>query len=399
MYDAAGQKLSVTHQTAVAGVIIPMTGVMTPLSPAQILQTFKTDYCGNVIYENGAVSRILTEEGYITFNGTTPVYHYYLKDHQGNNRVVLNQDGTVEQVNHYYPFGGLMGESTAGGVQPYKYNGKELDRMHGLDLFDYGARHYDAAIGRWWTMDPLAGKYYGISPYAYVANSPVKYIDLLGKDITLSGALSQIALQEMQKGVGNSITLNWDKNNGYISYTINDKNNISLEAKLMMSAVDNKNIQINMKTVDGFKAPDGTPFIGGGFMGNTIMKDKEGNILKIVAEQVINPDFLSKLDAAHGKPGATTIHEVSEAYYGALDSQSSGKNASRATETDVNNPNSAYRKAHDRAFPQSPVYLNTSDGSVRTEHPIRGLPINSKIENNPQGKIYVKFYDINFDKK
>ncbi len=180
MYDAAGQKLSVTHQTAVAGVIIPMTGVMTPLSPAQILQTFKTDYCGNVIYENGAVSRILTEEGYITFNGTTPVYHYYLKDHQGNNRVVLNQDGTVEQVNHYYPFGGLMGESTAGGVQPYKYNGKELDRMHGLDLFDYGARHYDAAIGRWLTIDPMSEEYYSISTYAYCGNNPVNAIDPTG---------------------------------------------------------------------------------------------------------------------------------------------------------------------------------------------------------------------------
>ena len=119
----------------------------------------------------------MTEEGYITFSGATPVYHYYLKDHQGNNRVVLNQNGTVEQVNHYYPFGGLMGESTAGGVQPYKYNGKELDRMHGLNLFDYGARHYDAAIGRWFTVDPLAEKYYGISPYAYVANNPVRFID------------------------------------------------------------------------------------------------------------------------------------------------------------------------------------------------------------------------------
>mgnify|MGYP002412146070 FL=1 len=154
-----------------------MTSVMTPLAPAQISTTFKTDYCGNVIYENGAVSRILTEEGYITLAGTTPTYHYYLKDHQGNNRVVINQSGTVEQVNHYYPFGGLMGESTAGGVQPYKYNGKELDRMHGLDLFDYGARHYDAAIGRWHSVDPLAEKYYSISPYAYVANNPVRFID------------------------------------------------------------------------------------------------------------------------------------------------------------------------------------------------------------------------------
>ncbi|MBQ5474622.1 MAG: hypothetical protein IIT65_07935 [Lachnospiraceae bacterium] len=41
----------------------------------------------------------------------TPVYHYYLQDHLGNNRVVVKQDGTVEQVNHYYPYGGLMGES------------------------------------------------------------------------------------------------------------------------------------------------------------------------------------------------------------------------------------------------------------------------------------------------
>ena len=179
---AAGQKLSVTHQTAIAGVVIPMTNVMTPLTAAQIFSTFKTDYCGNIIYENGNVSRILTEEGYITFSGTTPVYHYYLKDHQGNNRVVINQSGTVEQVNHYYPFGGLMGESTAGGVQPYKYNGKELDRMHGLDLFDYGARHYDAAIGRWHSVDPLAEKYYSISPYAYVANNPIRFIDPDGRD-------------------------------------------------------------------------------------------------------------------------------------------------------------------------------------------------------------------------
>ncbi|HHV65436.1 MAG TPA: hypothetical protein GXX46_10250 [Peptococcaceae bacterium] len=107
-------------------------------------------------------------------------YHYYLRDHQGNNRVVLNRDGTEEQVNHYYPFFGLSGESTAGGVQPCKYNGKELDRMHGLDLFDYGARHYDAAIGRWWNADPLAEANYHIPPYVYAGNNPANRIDATG---------------------------------------------------------------------------------------------------------------------------------------------------------------------------------------------------------------------------
>ena len=181
VYDASGQKLSVTHLTAVAGVVIPMTNVMTPLAPAQISSTFKTDYCGNVIYENGAVSKILTDEGYITFTGATPVYHYYLKDHQGNNRVVINQAGTVEQVTHYYPFGGLMGESTSGGVQPYKYNGKELDRVHGLDLFDYGARFYDPQIGRWQVIDPNTEQYFGWSPYNYVTNNPLNLIDPDGR--------------------------------------------------------------------------------------------------------------------------------------------------------------------------------------------------------------------------
>jgi RHS repeat-associated protein len=69
-------------------------------------------------------------------------------------------------------------------VQPYKYNGKELDTKAGLNRYDYGARHYDAALGRFTTQDPLAEKYYSTSPYGYCLNNPVKFVDPDGKVVS-----------------------------------------------------------------------------------------------------------------------------------------------------------------------------------------------------------------------
>ncbi len=139
--------------------------------------TTTTDYCGNVIYENGVQKLLLTEAGYLTL--TDSKYHYFLQDHQGNNRVVIDQNGTVEETNHYYPFGGVFANSTS--VQPYKYNGKELDTKKGLSWYDYGARHYDAAVGRFATVDPMAEKLYGWAPYAYCYDNPIKHVDKDGK--------------------------------------------------------------------------------------------------------------------------------------------------------------------------------------------------------------------------
>ncbi len=152
-YGADGTKLKTVHKTGST--------------------TTTTDYCGNVVYENGVQRLLLTEEGYVTLSDGK--YHYYLKDHQGNNRVVINQSGTVEETNHYYPFGGVFASS--GNVQPYKYNGKEYDGKKGLNWYDYGARHCDAALGRFTTVDPLAEKYFNTGLYAYCGNNPINRID------------------------------------------------------------------------------------------------------------------------------------------------------------------------------------------------------------------------------
>ena len=155
LYAADGTKLRTTYKTGNATTI--------------------TDYCGNAIYENGVLVKLLTEDGYITVSNNQ--FHYFIQDHQGNNRVVVTQNGVVEEVNDYYPFGGLLSSSLSNNVQPYKYNGKELNRDNGLDWYDYGVRMYDASLGRWHVMDPMAEKYYTINSYVYCINNPVGYID------------------------------------------------------------------------------------------------------------------------------------------------------------------------------------------------------------------------------
>ena len=186
--------------------------------------TTQKDYCGSVIYENGAANLWQTEAGYISMNDSK--YHYYLQDHQGNNRVVVSETGATEEVNHYYAFGGLFDNSNS--VQPFKYNGKELDTKKGLNWYDYEARQYDAALGRWFAVDPLAEDYYNWSPYNYCLNNPIKYIDPDGKDaiITLQGntititsniiLTGPLATNALAEAYLNNIMDNWGKMNTYV---------------------------------------------------------------------------------------------------------------------------------------------------------------------------------------
>ena len=103
--------------------------------------------------------------GYIDIEqGHVKAYCYYVNDHLGNVRHVdmanpRTNRNEIVQVNNYYPFGGVMDEGSRCGadVQNHLYSDKELDRMHGLNLYDYSARQYDAAIGQFTSMDPLCG--------------------------------------------------------------------------------------------------------------------------------------------------------------------------------------------------------------------------------------------------
>ena len=163
VYDAAGNKLRTTHESAV---------------------TNTTDYIGNFIFEDGKLSKFLFDGGYCSFdNSQNPTFHYYEKDHLGSVRMVVNENGTIEQVNHYYPFGGVYGDlSYNSEYQKSKYIGKEFDHMHGLDWYDHGARMYDAARVAWDKTERLYGKFNNWNLYCYGLDNPIKFIDKDGRE-------------------------------------------------------------------------------------------------------------------------------------------------------------------------------------------------------------------------
>ena len=106
------------------------------------------------------------------------------RDHLDNVREVVSETGEVKQVNAYYPFGTpIHALGTKESQQRYKYNGKEFDELHGLNTYDYGARQYAPLLPLWDRVDPLAEKYYGVSPYAYCLGDPVSKVDYEGSKV------------------------------------------------------------------------------------------------------------------------------------------------------------------------------------------------------------------------
>ena len=136
------------------------------------------DYCGAYTYRNGTIERIMMGSGFIQDS----VYYVQIKDYQGNVRAVLDQNHNLIERNEYYPYGGLINASDSQ-LQPYKYSSKELDRENGLDLYDSQARWFDPMLPQTTTQDPLAEKYFSISPYTWCAGNPVRFVDPDGERI------------------------------------------------------------------------------------------------------------------------------------------------------------------------------------------------------------------------
>jgi len=146
--------------------------------------TTTTNYLAGYQYKDNVLEFFPTAEGYVKNTAGVLSYVYQYKDHLGNVRVSYAKNPTTQVLEiidetHYYPFGlkhnGYV--SIPEGSNKFKYNGKELQDELGLNMYDYGARNYDSALGRWINLDNLSEEYSDYSPYVYAFNDPVRHID------------------------------------------------------------------------------------------------------------------------------------------------------------------------------------------------------------------------------
>ena len=135
----------------------------------------------------------------IEADGVLTTTHYIHTDHLGGSSIVTDENGDVEQLMDYFPFGGIRINDQAGSFdEKRKFTGHEYDEDTGLSYM--GARYYDAAPGRFMSHDPAAKddpeKFLGdpqqLNFYSYARNNPINFTDPDGKTTKINSETGKV---------------------------------------------------------------------------------------------------------------------------------------------------------------------------------------------------------------
>ena len=191
MNQGRGKSKNITYDYTPDGVKLSSRHVMSIQNEYGNTRRTTTDlYIDGLILRDGKPLMWQFDGGYVDLddNGSPTGRNYYVTDHLGSTRMVVCSNDSIRETISYYPFGSEMtmqdpAQMSSDFQHPYRFTGKELDRVNGLNMYDFGARLFDVAgVPMWTSVDPLAEKYYNISPYAYCAGDPVNKFDPDGRD-------------------------------------------------------------------------------------------------------------------------------------------------------------------------------------------------------------------------
>ncbi len=214
--------------------------------------------------------------------GYTPqgrILYWYHPDYIQNVDLITDIDGAAYELFLYNPWGEQLHHwtsSSSSWTSPYRFNAKELDPETGLSY--YGARYYQNKMGMWLSVDPLGKKYPSISPYAYVDNNPVRYIDPDGR-MTIDALIpptdiynksgKKIGTDGIDNGVQVVVTNNREARQ--ISKT---KGNIDLSTvKSVVALPSNATLQESVNVIDRTVA-------NGGFREESSIVIKDGTVVQ-----------------------------------------------------------------------------------------------------------------------
>ncbi|EGJ99559.1 hypothetical protein HMPREF9455_04055 [Dysgonomonas gadei ATCC BAA-286] len=204
-----------------------------------------------------------------------------------------------------------LADATGQNIQPYKYNNKKLDGRNGLNWYDYSARYLAFDFPVMPMVDPMSEKYYSISPYAYVANNPIRYIDLRGDSISVAEEYRELFYIGLASAFGRYAKNFSYTESGMLVYNgstkgmTKDQKNLFKGMNSVMSEEMTTNVIYGKETE--ISLADGST--------QTVQASQGGGALAVLASE--NPGVAQNTilidPSMHHK--TTTVMEVTSAYY------------------------------------------------------------------------------------